>query len=1283
LSGLNSYSGATTIDQGTLAFATNDQFLSGGLTFGATMGSANVGTLDLSSASANFSGALTVQTNATSANTVLIGAGETLTLNGGLTMSNTADSAETRLTMTGGGALVVNGASMTVGSNASGQNISGEAHLNLAGLGSFTTTLSGNLILQAQGDNSNGADPASLTLSNTANSITAASIRVGNSGAGATIRLWLGSGTNAIQTDLINLGAGSRDDGTIDFAGTGGSVQWRNVAGTGRVANVNLGAQATQTTGYTTSNTIDFTGNTADVAIGTFATSLGAKTAGNTNDLRFDTGTLDIRSINMAFAKGTGTSTNRITIGGGTVKLGGSAAFADEGTGTLTLATAGAGLLTINGGSVTSTADFVKAAGGTGTATVALNDGALDMGGKNIGTSTSTVAFSAQSGTLSNVGEINGGGSWTKSGTGTLILAGTNSYSGHLAVTGGTLSITGAVNPVSSLAVTASTISFNGTSSQAVSGLTIHPGVSIVTNLNSGAANALNVGAITRLAGGYVNFANATATDNVIQTTTPNTNGILGTWAYVGSDFAMNDGSGNIVAYSNYADVPRLNPGVIADDASANVRIVEGSGSPGDITLGAAITSVNTLLQSDSGGTSEATVAMGSATLRADAIAVDELAGALTVGTVPNAGTLTVTTPGVDLILNNFSTTSPLVINAAIADNTTASSLVKFGAGVLRLGGASTYTGTTLIREGILQAGGNLPSATAVTLLGTTTFDLYGGSQTVASLSNLAGNTLTNSSPGTHASTATAPGSPDLTDAITLSGAVAANSLPLLVTDGPTRKTQVVFNNTNGTDTAFLTNNANTFSGGVVLAHNASNGTRLLIRNTSTGVLGTGPIIIGQANTDRAGVYFVGATSLSNDMVFNTARGTDRVGVRADAAITLSGKITANLAPATFTSNSSTAGDVTLTGQVTGASGLVLDITSLSAAATNFNVRLNNSGTPNNYAGDTVINQAAASGKSATLHLGAAEQIPHGTSAGNVVINSNGTGAGTLQLGGFSETINGLSGNGIVEAGGNTPTLTLGGNNATATFSGVIRNTSGELALVKTGTGTQTLSGANTYTGSTTVSQGTLALVGGSLASPVTVAAGASLGFTLGSPMTSTSTFDLSAGTIKITGSPTLASYDLITSSAGITGTPQLDSPVAGYELKVEGNTLKLVQAGYASWAALNGAGVNLNDDHDGDGVPNGVEYFLGGTSGNTTGHTALPGIVNNSGTLSITWVMGSGYAGVYGTDFSVETSDSLTGAWNTESVGGTVAVSGSNVTYTFPAPLGVKKFARLKVTGP
>ena len=184
---------------------------------------------------------------------------------------------------------------------------------------------------------------------------------------------------------------------------------------------------------------IDLTGNTADVAIGTFATSLGAKAAANTNDLRFDTGTLDIRSINMAFAKGTGSSDNRITIGGGNVRLGGSTAFSDAGTGTLTLATAGSGELIINGGTVTSTVSLLKGTGGTGTATVTLNGGTLDMSGTNIGAATDTVVLAAQSGTLKNVAQINNGGTLTKSTAGTLILDGTNTYTGNTTVNAGIL----------------------------------------------------------------------------------------------------------------------------------------------------------------------------------------------------------------------------------------------------------------------------------------------------------------------------------------------------------------------------------------------------------------------------------------------------------------------------------------------------------------------------------------------------------------------------------------------------------------------------------------------------------------------------------------------------------------------------------------------------------------------------------------------------------------------------------------------------------------------------
>ena len=81
-------------------------------------------------------------------------------------------------------------------------------------------------------------------------------------------------------------------------------------------------------------------------------------------------------------------------------------------------------------------------------------------------------------------------------------------------------------------------------------------------------------------------------------------------------------------------------------------------------------------------------------------------------------------------------------------------------------------------------------------------------------------------------------------------------------------------------------------------------------------------------------------------------------------------------------------------------------------------------------------------------------------------------------------------------------TLTLGANDGSShTFSGVISdNASGPLSLVMNGSFTQILAGANTYTGPTTISSGTLQIGNGgsgeALASPtVSISSGALLAF--------------------------------------------------------------------------------------------------------------------------------------------------------------------------------------------
>ncbi|MCX7003829.1 MAG: autotransporter-associated beta strand repeat-containing protein, partial [bacterium] len=121
----------------------------------------------------------------------------------------------------------------------------------------------------------------------------------------------------------------------------------------------------------------------------------------------------------------------------------------------------------------------------------------------------------------------------------------------------------------------------------------------------------------------------------------------------------------------------------------------------------------------------------------------------------------------------------------------------------------------------------------------------------------------------------------------------------------------------------------------------------------------------------------------------------------------------------------------------------------------------------NTYSGATTINGG-------TLKLGAADVIPNGANKGDVTVTDT-TDGDKLDLNTHSETINGLSGAGIVDTvAGGSPILTVGANDQSSAFSGVIKNTAGTLALTKIGTGTLTLSGVNTYAGATTVDGGTL-----------------------------------------------------------------------------------------------------------------------------------------------------------------------------------------------------------------
>lgn len=126
--------------------------------------------------------------------------------------------------------------------------------------------------------------------------------------------------------------------------------------------------------------------------------------------------------------------------------------------------------------------------------------------------------------------------------------------------------------------------------------------------------------------------------------------------------------------------------------------------------------------------------------------------------------------------------------------------------------------------------------------------------------------------------------------------------------------------------------------------------------------------------------------------------------------------------------------------------------------------------------------------------------------------------------------------------------------------------------------------------------------------------------------------------------------------------------------------------SGFASWQGGNSAtGQSLDQDHDNDGVTNGIEYFLVGPSGNSSGFTSLPTAVDEGGgILSITWPKGAGYTGAYDTDFVVETSTTLSGTWTAQPLAN-VVVTPSSVKYIFPGGPAYtgKNFARLRVKGP
>ena len=325
---------------------------------------------------------------------------------------------------------------------------------------------------------------------------------------------------------------------------------------------------------------------------------------------------------------------------------------------------------------------------------------------------------------------------------------------------------------------------------------------------------------------------------------------------------------------------------------------------------------------------------------------------------------------------------------------------------------------------------------------------------------------------------------------------------------------------------------------------------------------------------------------------------------------------------------------------------------------------------------DLLVSVAIGSGNYTKSGAGTLSITSSSTMGGGGVAQPNLTiNAGTFDVGGTARLTTSGQATGVVTSNILNNGVYRHSSSGAQTLSGIM---SGTGALTQNGSGTLTISGTNTYTGTTTVSGGKLAITSGSSNSPISVNTGAVLELSVASTITSTASLTLDGGsTVSVTGSPTLGSYTLLT-AASINGTPVLAAPVAGYELVKDGNSLKLnstASGSFTTWATANGIpGEPASGDFDNDGITNLVEYALGK---NPTTSSQPAGVLSGN---VITFTKGTDAITNGDVSWIIETSGTLAlGSWTaqvTQSAGDATAT----ISYTLTPGSPAKNFARLKV---
>ncbi len=779
-------------------------------------------------------------------------------------------------------------------------------------------------------------------------------------------------------------------------------------------------------------------------------------------------------------------------------------------------------------------------------------------------------------------GTFSGNLALTKNGSGTLTLTSNNTYTGATDVAGGTLLLSG-----------------NGTlsnSAVSISGGTLDMGGKSLTNtLSSLTAGTLSNGTLTNN-GSNFNLQNGTvsavlAGTNGVNKTTSGTVTLSGANTYTGTTTISN----GALVFQRTA----------AKSASSTVTV-------------------------DAAGTLGLGVGNASIDYSNDVVAVFNT-GTLTGFTIDAASGI-----ALDTTNGNFNLSSAL---------TAARALTKLGSNTLTLSGASanTYNGTTTVSNGTLT----LNKDTNVVAVGGDLV-LNGSSKLIygASKSEQIANTASITINGTQSVFNGSIWADNATPQANINETIAS----LTVRDGQfntgttsnwTVTGAGVFDGSSG-DSRFAA-----FSGSSIsfnsLSLTAMNGTEILTHADSF-VLGGNQPTVTTLTVGSGGLTLNGSTLSMN--LGSVASGNG-------SRLILNGNITTTGSSASFigsyngtngTTNiqlSSTVGSVDRTITTGSGANLTIGVAITNGNATTAGIIKDGLGTltlssNNTYNGVTTVSAG-------TLNLSTALALQNST------IDTSGAGVITLSSV-TAPTFGGLIGGGnlssVITTGYSSVTgITLNpGSGTSNTYSGVISDGAAGMTLIKTGAGTQVLSGNNTYTGATTVSAGTLQvdgqLGGGSYSGNVSNS---------GAFIYNGSNSQILSGVISGAGALTKNNTGTLTLSGNNTFTGQLT-----------------VAEGTLSVATLNNSGASgvlgnsTNSVILGSSGKNGILSYTGNTTSTVTktftmaeGGTGVFDVVGSSGILTVGLISGSGALSKTGDGTLV------LGSANTYSGGTTLAGSG------------------------